>query len=65
MANREWKHLDPAITYILSAGDGWTLSMNGDGTVSLASSGTASDANSVDLSFTPDPGSGSKNPPTE
>ncbi len=65
MAKREWKHLDPSVTYILSAGDGWTLTMNSDGTVSLASSGTASEANSADLSFTPDPGSGNRNPPTE
>ena len=65
MANREWKHLDPAVTYILSAGNGWALSMNGDGTVNLAYAGPASEVNGVDFSTAPDPGSGSRNPPTK
>lgn len=65
MAKRQWKHLVPGTTYILSAGDGWALSMNPDGTVSLASTGSASDAKSVDLSITPDPGDGEKDPPTK
>lgn len=65
MAKRQWKHLVPGTTYILTAGDGWTLTMNGDGTVSLASTGSAAEANSVDLSISPDPGAGDKYPPTE
>lgn len=65
MAKREWKHLDPGTTYILTAGDGWALTANGDGTVSLASTGTAANASSADLSISPDPGTGNRNPPTE
>ncbi|MBS0476311.1 MAG: hypothetical protein JSR28_14350 [Proteobacteria bacterium] len=65
MAKRQWKNLDPGTTYILTAGDGWGFSMNGDGTVSLAFSGTGVQANAVDLSVSPDPGGGDKYPPTE
>lgn len=64
MAKRQWKHLDTAVTYTLSAGNGWSLSMNGDGTVSLAYSGTGSEVSGVDLSADPDPGNGEKYPPT-
>ena len=65
MARREWKNLDPSETYIIAAGDGWGLTMNSDGTASLAFSGSGVQANAVDLSVTPDPGQGNKYPPTE
>ena len=65
MAKRQWKNLDPGTTYIITAGDGWALSLNGDGTVSLASTGVGGQANNVDLSMDPDPGQGQKYPPTE
>ncbi len=63
MAKRQWKHLNQGTTYILSAGNGWALSMNGDGTVSLSYSGTGSEVSGVDLSADPDPGGGDKYPP--
>lgn len=65
MAKREWKHLDQNTIYVLSAGNGWALSMNGDGTVNLAYTGTASEVSGVDFATNPDPGTGNKNPPTE
>ncbi|HET6331479.1 MAG TPA: hypothetical protein VFF76_11890 [Holophagaceae bacterium] len=65
MAKRQWKNLDQGTTYIITAGDGWALSKNTDGTVSLAYTGTAAQANNVDLAMDPDPGAGNKYPPTE
>ncbi len=64
MAKRQWKHLDPATTYVLSAGDGWTFTMNADGTVSLAYKGAASLAAGAGMTIDPDPGNGEKYPPT-
>ena len=65
MAKRQWKHLDTSTTYVISASDGWALSMNGDGTVNLAYTGIASDVAGVDMVIEPDPGQGDKYPPTE
>lgn len=65
MAKRQWKNLDPGTTYIIAAGDGWALSKNEDGTVSLASTGVEVEANAIDLEIQPDPGQGTKYPPTE
>lgn len=66
MSKRQWKHLDTATTYVIQAENGWTLSMNGDGTVNLAYSGAASQGSgTVDMTMDPDPGNGDKYPPTE
>lgn len=65
MAKREWKNLDPSQTYVIAPGDGWVLSMNGDGTANLAYSGSGVQANAADLSVSPDPGNGNRYPPSE
>lgn len=65
MAKRQWKHLNQGTTYTLTAGNGWSLSMNENGTVNLAFSGVGGEVSGIDLSADPDPGSGDKNPPTE
>ncbi|MBS1767817.1 MAG: hypothetical protein JST05_10515 [Acidobacteria bacterium] len=65
MAQRQWKHLDTATTYVIVASDGWTLSMNADGTANLTYTGGASDVKGVDLAIEPDPGGGEKYPPTK
>lgn len=65
MARRDWNHLDPNTTYIISASNGWSLSMNGDGTVSMTHNGQgAEDGGGVGMVIDPDPGDGSRVPPT-
>lgn len=64
MVKRQWKHLNQGTTYTFTAGNGWSLSMNPDGSVRLAFTGSSVDASGVDLSTDPDPGQGDKYPPT-
>lgn len=65
MAKRQWKHLDPATTYVLRAENGWAMTMNGDGTVNLAYTSGVATGTGVNLTIDPDPGAGDKYPPTE
>ncbi len=65
MRRRHWQKLDPATTYTLKAENGWTFSMNPDGSVSLTFKTMASATAGVDLSVDPDPGQGAPYPPTQ
>lgn len=69
MAKRDWNHLDPSTTYVISAANGWRLTMNPNGTVSMthggSSSATATATATTDMSIQPDPGNGEPFPPTK
>lgn len=68
MAHREWNNLNTANSYTISAGNGWTLVMNSDGTVTLRHGGGASAkaaALTTDMTINPDPGDGQRVPPSK
>jgi hypothetical protein len=56
--------LDPNTTYTITASNGWTLSMNGDGTVSMIHNGHGVEGGGAGMVIDPDPGDGSRVPPT-
>lgn len=66
MARREWNNLDSGKTYLISAGNGWSLTMNADGTVTLAHGhSTARATTAASLTIEPDPGQGDRVPPAK
>lgn len=64
MAHREWNNLPGNTQYTITAMNGWALSLNNDGTVTLKhGGGHASASASTSMTISPDPGSGDPVPP--
>ena len=64
MAHREWNDLPDTTHYTIKARDGWELSMNHDGTVTLkCGKGRAAASAATSMTINPDPGSGTPVPP--
>ena len=65
MAKRQWKNLNTGTPYTFTPSNGWSFSLNGDGSATLTYTGSAAGlASNVDLTVSPDPGGGDKYPPT-
>ena len=67
MAHREWNNLPGNTQYTIAAKNGWTMSLNADGTVTLkhGNGNVASDGTSTSLTISPDPGAGDPVPPSK
>ena len=66
MPHREWNNLPGNTQYTIAAMNGWTLTANPDGTVTLKHGGGHGAAASAATSMTinPDPGTGNAVPPS-
>ena len=61
MSKREWNNLPGNTQYTITAMDGWTLTANSDGTVTLKHGGgghSAATSAATSMTINPDPGSG-------
>lgn len=64
MAHREWNNLPGNTQYTITAMNGWALTLNGDGTVTLKhGGGQAAVSAATSMTISPDPGTGDAVPP--
>ena len=65
MGYREWNDLPGTKTYTISAKNGWAMTLNPDGTITMRHGGGASSQAAANTSMTidPDPGTGTPVPP--